>query len=605
MSSVSLHPTPLLAREGWLDLRGLWEFAFDDADAGREEGWQRQGRSFPLRIQVPFPPESPASGIGDPSFHPVVWYRRAVQLHGAPGERFVLHFGAVDYRAEVWVNGLHVARHEGGHTPFAADITDTVRGDGAAVITVRVEDRPEDLAQPRGKQDWLPEPHDIWYQRTTGIWQAVWIETVHPVHITRLQWSPQARQGALELDLSLSRFPGEPVRLRVEIASGGSSLVDDVYTLHTPHLTRRITLIQSGQRRDELLWSPDNPVLLDVTITVVVGDTVVDQVTSYAGLRDVDLRHGRFLLNGMPRYLRLALSQGYWPQSHLAAPDDDALRREVELTRALGFNGLRLHQKVEDPRFLYWCDRLGLMVWGELPSAYVFSRESVARLTREWQEVLERDRSHPSIIAWVPLNESWGVPDLAGDPAQRDFVRSLYYLTRTIDPSRPVVANDGWEWFCGDVLGLHDYSPSGQIIRQRYGSREAVSHTVRAVPLGMRAAVLEAGHESLPLILSEIGGLYYPTEPGTAIFAGYGAASTPEELLSRLREIIWAVLDCAPTAGFCYTQLTDTAQERNGLLDENRVPKLDPALVRQVVQRPSAALAAHLLTQPASHDPVG
>ena len=427
---------------------------------------------FGRTIRVPYPPESPASGIGETGFHPIVWYRRVFTAAPSSGhERLLLHFGAVDYRAQVWLNGRLVVSHEGGHTPFQADITEALGTGEEQVLVVRAEDQPEDLAQPRGKQDWREVPHEIWYHRTTGIWQPVWLEWVRRYSIERVRWTADLRHRRLGLAVRVDRREREPLSLRVRISLRGQLLADEVSLVLGTEVDRQIALDAGSLSMEgkSLLWSPEHPNLLDAVLTLQVGDRVVDQVRSYAGLRDVGVDNGRFTLNGHPYFLRLALEQGYWPESHLAAPSGEALRREVALAKQAGFNGVRIHQKVEDPRFLYWCDRLGLLVWGEMANAYVFTPTAVERTAREWLEVVARDYSHPCIVAWVPLNESWGVPDLGTDPAQQHYARALYALTKALDPTRPAFANDGWEYVAGDICGIHDYSFDGAVLRERYG----------------------------------------------------------------------------------------------------------------------------------------
>ncbi|MFL5590483.1 MAG: glycoside hydrolase family 2 protein, partial [Ktedonobacteraceae bacterium] len=422
-----IHPRPQLTRARWIDLGGTWDFAYDDSGQGFDAGWQERVDVFTHTIQVPFPPESSESGIGDTSFHPIVWYRRtfSVSLEDRV-KQLLLHCGAVDYRASVWVNGQLVATHEGGQTPFSADITPALQPDENQVLVICAEDMPQDLAQPRGKQDWLEQPHEIWYDRTTGIWQPIWLEAVAPTHISHVRWTPDLDRGVLGFSVNIQGGEQTDLRLRVQLSLHGATLADDIYAVQGTSVERQIAFDRAGMMsREKLLWSPEHPNLVDATFTLLTGNEVVDEVQSYVGLRSVGIGSGHFLLNGLPYYLRLVLEQGYWPESHLAAPSAEALLHEVELVKALGFNGVRIHQKVEDPRFLYWCDRLGLLVWGEMANAYVFSPTAVERLTREWLEVLDRDYSHPCIVTWVPLNESWGVPDVARDPAQRHYVQAL------------------------------------------------------------------------------------------------------------------------------------------------------------------------------------
>jgi hypothetical protein len=322
----------------------------------------------------------------------------------------------------------------------------------------------------------------------------------------------------------------------------------------------------------DYLWSPEYPNLLDVDLRLLDRDgVVVDEVRSYTALRTVEARDGRFWLNGHPLFLRLALDQGYWDDGLLSPPNDDALRQDVELAKAMGFNGVRKHQKIEHPRYLYWADRLGLMVWEEMPSAYHFGSDTLERLTGEWLEAIARDRNHPCIVAWVCFNESWGTPDLVHDPRQRDAVAALYHLTRALDGSRPVIGNDGWEHVESDLLTVHDYSRDPATLAQRYGTPEA-SRVTSALTLehGRRLQLDDSDVADRPIVLSEFGGIRYnPEAPGW----GYQEADSPEALLATYAAMI-AALSAGGLAGFCYTQFADTFQEQNGLLFSDRRPKI-------------------------------
>jgi beta-galactosidase/beta-glucuronidase len=582
---MRVHPRPQLTRPRWIDLGGAWGFAYDDAGRGLNEGWQQRVDVFSLTIQVPFPPESPLSGLDDAAYHPIVWYRRTFRVADEDaGQRLLLHCGAVDYRAHVWVNGQLVATHEGGQTPFSADISTALRPGEEQVIVMRAEDAPLDLAQPRGKQDWHEEPHAIWYQRTTGIWQPLWLEPVGLMYITHIRWTPDVERGSLTLFVRLQRHnETAPLRLRVQLSMRGEIMADDTYMVMGTEVERQIAFDRAGMMdEDDLLWSPEHPNLIDVALTLLAGDKVIDEVQSYCGLRSIDTDGQNFLLNGHPYYLRFVLEQGYWPQSHLAAPGDEALRREVELAKELGFNGVRIHQKVEDPRFLYWCDRLGLLVWGEMANAYIFSPIAIERLTREWLEALARDYSHPCIVAWVPINESWGVPNLARDPAQRHYVQALYHLTKALDPTRLTLGNEGFEHSISDIYGIHDYSFEGSTLREHYGSREAVQKTLQEAQPGGHTLMLPSyEYTKGPIMLTEVGGISLQPESDVT-WHGYGTVADRDAFLSKYRELIDAILDSPVIAGLCYTQLTDTGQETNGLLTAEREPKLDLAAVRAI-----------------------
>jgi beta-galactosidase/beta-glucuronidase len=602
--ATDLHPRPQLRRKRWTDLNGTWGFAYDDADVGRMQGWQDRSDVFDRTCVVPYPPESICSGIADTGFHPYVWYRRTFTLDGdtgtSDGGRLLLHFGAVDYAAQVWINGQFVAQHEGGHTPFSADITEALKdGRGEQVLVVRAEDQPTDLSQPRGKQFWEPEPARIWYHRTTGIWQPVWLEPVAGTYIDEVRWTPWVDSGLLALNARLNKSPERMLRMRVRLSLRGDVLAEDVYSVQRQEVRREIGLEPAAANvgRRNLLWHPRHPNLVDAVLTLEDDNgRVLDEVHSYCGLRSSGYSDGYFMLNGLPYYLRLVLSQGYWPESHLAAPSGEAIKREVEMVRALGFNGVRIHQKVEDPRFLYWCDRLGVVVWGEMANAYAFTHQAVERLTREWMEVVTRDLSHPSIVTWVPINESWGVPNLARDPQQRDYVRTLYHLTKTLDQTRPVIGNDGWEHFASDFWSVHDYALDGDTIRERYGTFEAIDRLMSGVQPQHHPVALEGRRPAgEPVVLSECGGISYAPEPGKPWF-GYGTVDSTEAYLAKYRELIDAILDCPTIAGFCYTQLTDTEQERNGLLAADRTPKLDPEEVRRITWRPSKAIPGDIIS---------
>jgi hypothetical protein len=579
------YPRPQFVRDDWSCLDGEWRFATTPTADPARVAWD-------ARIRVPFAPEAPLSGIGDPSYRPVVWYQRDFEVPEAwSGRRLLLHFGAVDHAARVWLNGQQVMAHDGGHTPFSADVTGALVP-GVQTLTVRAEDDPHDMLKPRGKQDWRPEPHGIWYPRTSGIWQSVWLEPVHDVHLTGVRFTPDVPGFAIAVEARLSApVDGE---LAVEVRLGDELLAADRWALRGTRLSRSIVLPDPGidDARRHYLWSPERPNLLDVRLSLESDGVVVDEVQSYAALRSVSARNGYVQLNGLPYPLRMVLDQGYWPDGLLTAPNAEALRRDVELTKAMGFNGARKHQKIEDPRYLYWADKLGLLVWEELPSAYAFGPQAVARLAREWIEAIERDYNHPSIVAWVAFNESWGVPDLPDVAAQRHAVAALYHLAKSLDASRLVIGNDGWEHVVTDVLTVHDYSRDPATLSARYGSREASRHTLlRTLEHGRVGLLDPAEQRGQPIVLSEFGGIrYHPDAAGW----GYQQADTPEALLDRYTAMM-AALSPVGLAGFCYTQFCDTFQEQNGLLYADRQPKvrLDSleAATRRGVMPPAEAEA--------------
>lgn len=568
------HPRKIFRRDKWKSLNGLWDFAFDDAlmysKPSDISAWSH-------KITVPFAPETPASGIGDADYHPRVWYQRTFSFTTEKNRRYILHFGAVDYQAKVWLNGLLLGHHEGGFTPFSFDVTDELNKTGIQLLTVCADDDPHDLAKPRGKQDWQREPHSIWYPRTTGIWQTVWLEEVPQTYIEKLVCSPLLERWEIGVEAWVTGQCMYGMEMRVKLLNGELLLADDRYKVIHNEVHRRIAMSDPGidDFRNELLWSPEKPTLLNLELELWCGDELIDRVYSYTALRSVNLSRDRFMLNGRPYYLRLILDQGYWPETFMTPPDEAAIIKDITLAKAAGFNGVRKHQKIEDPNFFYWADKLGLLVWGEMPSAYRFNKDSVERITQQWIEVLERDINHPSIVVWVPFNESWGVPDLADKIAHQSCVRALYHLTKTLDTTRPCIGNDGWEATATDIIGIHDYDDQPDRILKKYsfsGNPDEVFKKYR--PAGRLITVDGYTNREQPVMLTEFGGIKF-VEPSEEIKKawGYSDANTSQEFRRRYEDLMNVIHRIELFCGFCYTQLTDTFQETNGLLKADRTPK--------------------------------
>ncbi len=586
LERVADAPNPQFVREGDVDLCGEWHFAWDDDDKGMATGWWSPEAMFDQRITVPYPPESTLSGIGDTGYHPVCWYRRSfVDPRQDASEQLLLRFGAVDYAATVWVNGRWVGGHEGGSTPFAIDITHALDPDAPEqVVTVRAFDDPQDMEQPRGKQDWLPEPHAIWYHRTSGIWQPVWLQTAPACRIDDLRWTFDRSMWTVGLDVTLNRPApaGSSLGLQLELPDGGS--LSGTWSMTGRSIRASLDLGPSGgiTHPHNLLWSPGNPALIGAEITLTT-DAGTDKVLSYTGLRAIEVDPGGVSVNGVPLFLRMVLSQGFWPESHLAAPSREAIVNEVDLILRLGFNGARLHQKAEDPRFLFEADRRGLLLWAEIGNAFRWSDRAIARHAAEWREVVMRDRNHPSVIAWVPFNESWGVEDLSVRADQRHAVVAAYHATHALDGTRPVIGNDGWEHAEADIVTAHDYSWDPAHLSRLYGrgaSREDLPNLYRAGHRRLFAPGMDGTDK--PAMLTEFGGVSFAPESDEEWF-GYGTVRGEAEFIERLRALVRAVDPSDAIAGFCYTQLTDTLQETNGLLTEQRVPKAPLQTLRAII----------------------
>ena len=597
------YPRPQLRRDDWMSLNGTWKFTYDD-----EGHYSRPAdvAEWSQAIEVPFAPESVRSGIGDTGFHPNCWYEREFDVPSGEG-RVILHFGAVDYQARVWVNDQFVAEHQGGYTPFQVDITDVLTEAGSQRVTVWAQDDPHDLAKPRGKQDWQLEPHSIWYPRTSGIWQTVWLERVPLTYIDRLRWTPHFERWEIGFQSFIAGEQPSGLQLKVKLTVGKQILVNDTYEVLNGEIHRRIALSDPGidDYRNELLWRPEKPTLIDAEIELWHQGELLDQVKSYTAMRTVSIQRDRFMLNGQPYYLRLVLDQGYWEESLITPPSDEALRRDVELVKAMGFNGVRKHQKIEDPRFLYWADVLGLLVWEEMPSAYRFTPKAVERITREWTEVIDRDASHPCIVVWVPFNESWGVPDLTATAAHRNYVQALYHLTKTLDSSRPVIGNDGWESAATDILAIHDYENHPPRLAKRYGPEVKLSDLFDRQRPGGRVLTLDGyPHQGQPIMLTEFGGIAYTSREEEQQTWGYVRSSNVSELQIRYTNLLAVVNQVELFSGFCYTQLTDTFEEANGLLYVDRTPKVPlEAIAAATLGRAESQYALPRAEQPAWPQP--
>jgi beta-galactosidase/beta-glucuronidase len=575
--ATAAYPRPQLVRARWASLNGWWEFAFDDQDRGLEEHWF-DGRSLPSRILVPYPYQSIASGIGTREVHEVMWYSRSFTI--PPDwtfEDLLLHFSAVDYAAEVWVNGRLAGRNRGGHVPFFFNIAPFLQA-GSNRVTVRVEDR-QDPYQPRGKQSASGKPVRIYYWCTSGIWQGVWLEPVPAVRIERLRILDAQPDGRLNIEAHL-HAPFARWEAELDVFDGVDS---DHLVTRTRAATCTASIVLSTSIASPQPWTPSTPHLYRLRVSLYRDSELLDSVESYAGLRTVELKDGFFHLNGQPLFLLMALDQGYWPDTLLAAPSDADLRADVAWAKRLGFNGVRKHQKIECERWLYWCDRLGLMVWEEMPNARGWSPKAEEHMQIEWLRAILRDINHPSIVAWVPMVENLGFPELKRRPEQHWYLEQMVEHTRVLDATRPVVDNDGWQHTnLTDLCTIHDYThPASKLVaRYRDTLRTGLPPNKgwhKDIPLFLDGS----RYRGQPIILSEVGGYLMaspdiPQEQRDRLFDAYGVVQDEAELASSYQSLMEALAGLPFLAGVCYTQLTDVEHERNGLLTATREPKLPP-----------------------------
>lgn len=571
------YPRPQFVREQWLSLNGEWEFEYDDRVIGERDAWYEK-HNFSQKIQVPFCYQSELSGIGDTSFHDVVWYRRSFAVSSSyKGKRLLLHFGAVDYDSKVWVNGKLVAIHEGGHTPFHADITDVlIPGDN--VIVVKAVDYSKDVTLPRGKQYWGEESTGIFYTRTTGIWQSVWLEPVSEVHLNRIRLTPNIDRNEITVQSFIHGISsGSNIQLQATITFEGEFISEDTYRITRETETRSIAIQDFNDHSFGRWWSPEKPNLYDLQLKLIVDGKEVDKVDTYFGMRKVSIVDGALMLNNRPYYMKLVLDQGYFPTGLLTAPSDEDLRKDVEYTKEMGFNGARKHQKIEDPRYLYWADKLGLLVWGEMANSYHFTEEYAGKMTREWLQAVERDYNHPCVVVWVPLNESWGVTNILVDPQQQQHALALYHMTKSLDNTRPVISNDGWEHMKTDLVTIHDYEWRRELLKERYSTAESA---LNARPANRWILVPGVEYEGQPILMTEFGGISFKKSDWEGW--GYSGANSDEDFLKRLADVVHPMIESPLIQGFCYTQLTDVEQEINGLLTYDRQPKVPLSEIRLI-----------------------
>ncbi len=568
------YPRPQFRRDNWQDLNGEWDFSFDDSDAGISENWNL-GFETDLKIIVPFCYESKLSGINTTEVHKIIWYHREFMINDF-NKKTILHFGAVDYKCTIYINGKLAFTHTGGNVSFQADITKFAILGKVNHLTLRVFDDMEDLEIPRGKQYWKRESESIYYTRTSGIWQSVWLEEVNDLHLKNVKMLPLLDEKKLLVSYNFSHAK-ENHCIKTVIKFNNNIIVENTDDISSNSLEHSFDLSILNDF-DEFVWSPENPNLFDIEFYIYNKLIIVDSVVSYFGMRKISIENNRVKLNNNDYYMKLVLDQGYYPESLLTAVDDKALIQDIILTKNMGFNGVRKHQKIEEERYLYFADKYGLLVWEELPSAYEFSKRSVINLKNEWKEALNRDYNHPCIVAWVPMNESWGTPNLENSQKQIDFLDEMYNLTKSIDDSRIVISNDGWEHSTTDLLTIHDYESSYDVIKNRYNSLD----TLLVSKPGYKSLFNKGyKHQGEPILVTEFGGISFQRNGQKGW--GYSSAGNHSDFEERLSNVIKPICESKLVQGFCYTQLTDVEQEINGLLTYDRLPKLDVKLIKKLI----------------------
>ncbi|UVI28888.1 glycoside hydrolase family 2 protein [Paenibacillus spongiae] len=568
------YPRPQFVRDKWLNLNGAWQFEIDHGRSGKDRGLHTEDASMGQSIIVPFCPESALSGIGNTDFMDAVWYRRTIDIPADwAGERVLLHFGAVDYHAEVWVNGKSFGTHRGGYTAFTFDITDALQA-GSNTVTVYAEDDLRSGLQPRGKQSGLYHSHGCDYTRTTGIWQTVWLECVPQSYISSFKIFPDPENECVHLEAKLN---GQTKGLQLVCEASYKGRPAGSAAVRLGAMSARVTIPVSEVH----LWQVGAPELYDLKLQLVSteGGQAVDTAMSYFGLRSVQLDGMAFRINGKSVFQRLVLDQGFYPDGIYTAPTDEALKRDIELSLEVGFNGARLHEKMFEPRFLYWADQLGYIVWGEHANwgLNISNAQGLAQFLPEWIEGVERDFNHPSLIGWCPFNETWD-DGRTGSRQDNEVLRIVYETTKAIDPTRPVIDTSGNFHVITDIFDVHDYDQNPETFKARYESLRTGEGEVNASFPNRQKYT-----EGLPYFVSEYGGIWW--NPGQTDGKAWGYGNRPtseEEFIARYDGLTTALLEHPKMFGFCYTQLYDIEQEVNGLYTYDRKPKFDPAIIRAI-----------------------
>lgn len=552
------HPKPQFRRENWYNLNGEWQFAFDFGSSNPGE-YQRPEAVLDKTILVPFCPESTLSGIGYTDFMNTVWYKRKItvseqQLQG----RVMLHFGAVDYHATVYLNGKEVGQHKGGYSSFAFDITDALQV-GENDLTVRADDDSRSGWQPRGKQCPHLKSCGCDYTRTTGIWQTVWLEYLPKVYLKRVKVDTDYTTGQVAFASEIAGGDPAGLKLSAEISFEGKP----VATLSVPAAMTNTFGVTIDNPK---LWDVGQPNLYDVVYRLTdASGKVLDTVYSYFGIRGVEMKNYKFYLNGRPVFQRLVLDQGFYPDGIYTAPTDEHLKKDIELSMSLGFNGARLHQKIFEERFLYHADKAGYLVWAEHGNWGLRCHDGliIYNFLPEWLEAVERDYNHPSIVCWCPFNEVFEYDKKPKDPR---VLQMVYAVTKALDKQRPVVDTSGF-FHVGptDIYDVHDYEQNVEVFRQHYADIKVGEKVHDPHWYGQQ-------YDGGPYFVSEYGGAKWSQEEGN----NWGYGETPksvQEFLDRYVGLTSTLIQNPNICGFCYTQLYDIEQEQNGLFTYTRGPK--------------------------------
>ena len=565
------YPRPQFVRSEWINLNGPWTYSFDPGNSGKERGYL-DSEGFKDKIIVPFCPESKLSGVGYTDFIKHMWYQRKLDIPSNwDGKDVMINFGGVDYTCEAYIDSQFVGTHSGGTSAFSFDISKFVKPGSSHNLVLYIKDDVLSMTQPLGKQSFRFQSSGARYTRTTGIWQTVWLEAVSRYGLKRVKITPDLDQKQFTVSPEYYNLSGSD-KLSVIIKDGDKIVSRSVI----PASNSSIAVLPLKTVKT---WSPEDPFLYDIELQVTdKTGQVIDKVTSYAGMRKVQVQGNRVFLNDKPYYLRFVLDQGFYPDGIWTAPTDAALKRDISLSIEAGFNGARLHEKVFEERFHYWADKMGYLVWAEA-SDWGPDRtkpETIRNITDEWAETLNQRINHPSIIGWTPLNELWNTEGT-------DYLRfnsSIYQLTKMLDPTRPVITAAGGDLYQSDIWTIHDYAQSDSLLA---ANLKPLNGSPNFAPYRITKA---AKYNGQPFMVSEYGGIKWATDPAYKNSWGYGnAPKSLEELYTRTEKLTNTILKYDHISGYCFTQLTNVEQEQNGIYNYDRTPKFDMKIIKAIFSK--------------------
>ncbi len=584
------NPRPYLTRESELiNLNGEWNFDFDDSNKGHEEKWF-ENHKYTKKIEVPFPFQSKLSGIEDTSFHDHMWYNRTFKIDKKENKKYLITFNGVDYYCEVYINGYLVSIHKGASSIFKVDVTNYINNDNKEnELTLYCYDSSTEQDFPRGKQYWKVESESIFYTRTSGIYKNVYLEEVASNYIDEYYIKSNIDKGEIEVEtVSISPI----AKIEYEVYLNGKMLNKEIIdTNHKARVNNRVRvwdnedINESYFHNEKMCWTPNNPLLYDLIIkTYDEKGNIEDNIKTYFAMRKIGSEKGTFMLNNRPFYQKLVLIQGYFREGLLSYPSVEVLENDIKIAKEMGFNGGRIHQKVEDPYFYYLCDKLGFIAWLECPSAQIFNNKLVEVQTNEWIDIVKQNYNFPSIFVLVPLNESWGVPHLIADKNEVCYENGLYYLTKALDRTRLVVSNDGWEMAHTDICSIHHYrhGEKNQLIEHERFEKSLQNKDILINSTPGNKLIFLSGYETknVPFMLTEFGGISFLSKEKHGW--GYTNVNKEEDFLEEYERILTAIAKSEGLCGFCYTQLYDVEQEINGLLTYDRKPKTDPKNIKRI-----------------------